>query len=61
MIERRMRQSIFAIASFWFTAWVDAGQPDLTNLVNKEFSTEDIQEFEALNKAWNHKSEEDAH
>ena len=61
MIERRMRQSIFAIASFWFTAWVDAGQPDLTGLVNKEFSTEDIQEFEALNKAWNHKSEEDAH
>jgi hypothetical protein len=21
MIERRMRQSIFAVASFWYTAW----------------------------------------
>jgi hypothetical protein len=27
MVERRMRQSIFAVASFWYTAWVNAGQP----------------------------------
>ncbi len=38
MVERRMRQSIFAVASFWYTAWVNAGQPDLTKLSNKEFS-----------------------
>lgn len=30
MVERRMRQAIFAVASFWFTAWVDAGQPNLS-------------------------------
>lgn len=30
MIERRMRQSIYAVASFWYTAWVNAGQPDLS-------------------------------
>lgn len=52
MVERRMRQSIFAIASFWYTAWVNAGQPDLTKLVNKEFSAEDLKEFESLNEAW---------
>jgi hypothetical protein len=52
MIERRMRQSIFAVASFWYTAWVDAGQPDLTQLSNKEFSEEDKKEFEALNQSW---------
>ena len=52
MIERRMRQSIFAIASFWYTAWVNAGQPDLKQLSNKELSPEDIKEFEALNNAW---------
>jgi hypothetical protein len=34
MIERRMRQSIYAIASFWYTAWVNAGQPDLSKLSN---------------------------
>ena len=52
MIERRMRQSIFAIASFWYTAWVNAGQPDLSKLSNKEFSAEDLKEFEALENAW---------
>lgn len=52
MIERRMRQSIFAVASCWYTAWVNAGQPDLTTLSNKEFSAEDLKEFEALNTAW---------
>ncbi len=52
MIERRMRQSIFAIASFWYTAWVDAGQPDLSALANISFSAEDQKEFEVLNKDW---------
>lgn len=28
MIEERMRNSIWAIGSSWYTAWVDAGQPD---------------------------------
>lgn len=52
MIERRMRSSIYAVASFWYTAWVDAGQPDLTKLSNKNFSEEDLKEFERLNQAW---------
>ena len=52
MVERRMRQSIFAVASFWYTAWVDAGQPDLKNLTNKSFSEDDKKEFENLNTAW---------
>lgn len=52
MIERRMRQSIYAIASFWYTAWVDAGQPDLSKLTNKSFTEEDQKEFEQLNQAW---------
>lgn len=52
MVERRMRESIFAVASFWYTAWVNAGQPDLKNLTNKEFSAEDLKEFESLNNSW---------
>jgi hypothetical protein len=52
MIERRMRQSVYAVASFWYTAWVDAGQPDLAALANKTFSEEELKEFEELNKAW---------
>ena len=56
MIERRMRQSIYAIASFWYTAWVNAGQPDLKQLSNKELSAEDQKEFEELNNAWKNKT-----
>jgi len=52
MVERRMRQSIYAIASFWYTAWVNAGQPDLKSLVTQKFSETDIKEFENLNKQW---------
>lgn len=53
MIERRMRQSIHTIASFWYTAWVNAGQPDLKNMVKQKFSEADAKEFESLNKSWN--------
>lgn len=56
MVERRMRQSIYAIASFWYTAWVNAGQPDLAKLSNKEFSADDLNEFESLNAAWKNNS-----
>lgn len=52
MVERRMRESIHAIASFWLTAWVDAGQPDLSGLTGKKFGAEDLKEFEELNRAW---------
>jgi len=52
MVERRMRQAIYAVASFWFTAWVNAGQPDLTKLSNKQFTADDLKEFESLNSSW---------
>lgn len=52
MIERRMQQSIMAVASCWYTAWVNAGQPDLKQLVNKSFSEQDQREFNELNAAW---------
>jgi hypothetical protein len=52
MVERRMRQSIYAVASCWYTAWVNAGQPDLTKLINNSFSEQDQKEFEELNNSW---------
>lgn len=52
MVERRMRQSVYAVASFWYTAWVNAGQPDLKNLSNKTFSELELSEFEKLNSYW---------
>lgn len=52
MIERRMRQSVLAVASFWYSAWVDAGQPDLASLANHVPSIAEREELEALNQAW---------
>jgi len=33
MVERQMRLSISEIGCFWFSAWVDAGQPNLDKLI----------------------------
>jgi hypothetical protein len=52
MIERRMRQSIFAVASCWYTAWVNAGQPSLDKLTSDTLSVSDQNEFQRLNIAW---------
>ena len=40
MIERRMREAVIETGSFWFTAWVNAGSPDLKSLLNKNVSEE---------------------
>lgn len=61
MIERRMRQAIHSIASLWYTAWVNAGQPDLKKLSNKTFSDEEVKEFEALNTAWRNSTSSEEH
>ncbi len=53
MIERRMRLSIQSVASFWYTAWVNAGQPDLKELSKQKFNEADAKEFEKLNIEWN--------
>lgn len=49
-VERRLRASVRMIADFWFTCWVDAGQPDLDQL--SELSDTELQrirdELEAL-------------
>lgn len=52
MVERRMRLAILSVASFWYTAWVNSGQPDLTELAKQKFSEADLKEFEKLNDAW---------
>lgn len=56
MVERRMRQSIFAIASFWFTAWVNAGRPNLQQLTHTAFTEEEEKEMELLTKQWKENS-----
>jgi hypothetical protein len=42
MVERRMRAAIKMIGDFWYTAWVDAGQPDLNLLIDYTPSEEEL-------------------
>ncbi|RZM29589.1 MAG: S1/P1 Nuclease [Pedobacter sp.] len=32
MVEKQMSAAVLSIASFWYSAWVDAGQPELDHL-----------------------------
>jgi len=65
MVERRARQSIIIIGSIWFSAWVDAGQPDLEKLSDYEISDEIRKQIEEEEKMWrtgkvkNHKGHTD--
>jgi len=38
MVERRMREAVFMTASFWYTAWVNAGQPNLEKFSGRALS-----------------------
>ena len=41
MVEKQMRASILAVGSYWFSAWVDAGQPNLKGMIKRELSEEE--------------------
>jgi hypothetical protein len=38
MVEKQMRKAIVATADFWYTAWVNAGKPNLDALDSKEIT-----------------------
>jgi hypothetical protein len=48
-VESRMKASIKMISDIWFTAWVDAGQPDLKTIPKLEVDPKEEQE---VMKAW---------
>ncbi len=43
MVESQMRSSILKTASYWYSAWVDAGQPSLNQLVKIETTAREKQ------------------
>jgi hypothetical protein len=53
MVERRLRAAIISVGSFWYTAWVDAGQPDLSKLQNTPPSEALLKEIADLDKLYN--------
>lgn len=48
MVEKRMQDAVLALGSIWFTAWVDAGQPDLTESLEIRWKPDDILYMEKL-------------
>lgn len=42
MVERQFRASVKMTGDIWFTAWVDAGQPDLRTLIDYKPSAEEL-------------------
>ena len=48
MVERRMRKSIITIGSFWYSAWVEAGQPNLDIPIDPEV----LEEIEKERAEW---------
>jgi hypothetical protein len=52
MIERRMRQSIFTVACFWYTAWANAGQPVLKALAGPALDDTSLKEIAEMNLSW---------
>lgn len=52
MVERQMRASIKMTADLWYTAWVDAGQPDLRRLLTYRPSEEELRRRKAEWEQW---------
>jgi hypothetical protein len=52
MVERRIKRAVLSTGSIWYTAWVDAGQPDLRELQYTKPSDELIKELQALDDAY---------
>jgi hypothetical protein len=49
MVERQMKLATKSVGDFWYTAWVNAGQPDLSKLV-KAISEDYIKQLEEEKK-----------
>lgn len=45
MVERRMRKTIISVGSMWYTAWVNAGKPDLKQYNGQKISSEAQEEI----------------
>jgi hypothetical protein len=52
MVERQMRNAIAATANLWYTAWVNAGSPNLTDLDNESLTERNKPYYTEDKKAW---------
>ena len=55
MVERQFRASIKMTGDIWYTAWVDAGQPDLKQLIKYQPGEEELKKREEDVRKWKEK------
>ena len=55
MVERQFRASIKMTGDIWYTAWVDAGQPDLKQLIHYQPGEEELKKRGEELKEWREK------
>jgi protein tyrosine phosphatase len=51
-VQRQMRASIKMIGNFWYSSWIDAGQPDLTSLLNYKIGENEMKLEQEEKKTW---------
>ena len=51
-VERQMRASVKMVGDFWYTCWVDAGQPDLRALAKYQLTEAEQKEEAEEKKSW---------
>ena len=51
-----MRSAVRCVGNFWYTAWVDAGQPNLDSLVHYKPSEEELAARRKELEAWKQRS-----
>lgn len=61
MVERQMRSAVKLIGDFWYSAWVDAGQPDLQELLEYKPSKKELIQRRLKVNEWKQKQREQLH
>ncbi|MEL7145376.1 MAG: zinc dependent phospholipase C family protein [Bacteroidota bacterium] len=51
MVDRRMKGAVKMVGNFWYTCWVDAGQPDL-DMLKENYQEESRQKLKEDRKKW---------
>ncbi len=52
MVEQQMQLAVKSIGDFWYTAWVNAGQPDLIDMLDESISDAHKEQLEEQLKEW---------
>ncbi|HEV2832899.1 MAG TPA: zinc dependent phospholipase C family protein [Hanamia sp.] len=53
MVEQQLRLSIYNVACFWYTAWVNGGSPDLNAMDDPQLTKQNRKNYKRELKAWN--------